>query len=66
MWIKHWPLPPATFEELQTWKIYCRIWNDIGMPTPGSWIVMWMKDNMEHEGEYAYDAIIYYRDNCHE
>lgn len=66
MWIQIWENPPTTHEELLTWKVYCRIFNDIGLPTPGSWIVQWMKKDMEHYGDYAYEAIIYYRDQCHE
>ena len=66
MWKHAWPLPPVTHEELMTWKVYCRIFNDIGLPTPGSWIVQWMKADLEHDGDYAFDAIIYYRDNCRE
>ena len=66
MWKKSWTFPPASFEELQTWKVYCRIFNDIGEPTPGSWIVRWMKEDLEHASDYAFDAIIWYRDNCHE
>lgn len=33
---------PATEEQLDRWKIYCKIWKDLDYPTPSRWIERWI------------------------
>lgn len=49
VFINNWSKPPSTHDQLRQWKIYCRIWNDVGLPTPGSWIHRWMRNDYNEE-----------------
>jgi len=64
MWIKNWPLPPSTSEEMLAWRIYTRCWKDVGMQAPGIWIMEWMKS--EVETPYRLEAIFWYVNECKE
>lgn len=72
MWKQIWHIPPATWEELNTWKIYCRIWVDVGLQAPGIWIMEWMQKGFEErdfntEGfAYVHEAIRWYQIECKE
>lgn len=73
MWKQVWPTGPTSFEELHIWKIYCRVYDDIGVPTPGRWIVQWLQDKTYtediydvHYNRYMVEAIRYYTFECHE
>lgn len=55
------------------WRVYCRIWNDIGLAPPGRWIQEWMRrDLIKHDimdseyNEFANEAVRYYMVECHE
>lgn len=45
----NWTVPPATHDQLYYWKVYCRIWNDVGLQAPGAWIHLWMKNDYNEE-----------------
>jgi len=71
MWTNQWISPPKTNEELWMWKVYCRIWNDIKLPSPGTWIYTWMRLNLIHElseeEHYAaHEAVRWYTLECKE
>lgn len=71
MWKQDWSIPPQNSEELYIWKIYCRIFNDVGLPTPGSWIYNWMRNNaldtLTEENNYTVrEAIRWYTLECRE
>jgi hypothetical protein len=71
MWVNQWVLPPKTSEELWIWKIYCRIWNDVKLPSPGAWIYMWLRLNAleeftEEERYSGHEAIRWYTLECRE
>lgn len=46
---KHWASPPMDEESMFQWKVYCRIWNDVGLQAPGAWIYMWMNAGFDEE-----------------
>lgn len=71
MWKGQWFEPPRTSEELWMWKVYCRIWNDIKLPSPGTWIYMWMKNDVvsslnEDEMYAGTEALRWYILECKE
>jgi len=71
MWKQQWMEPPQTTEELYIWKIYCRIFNDVGLPTPGCWIHLWMRNNVldktNDDNNYVVrEAIRWYTLECRE
>lgn len=72
-----WDEYPKNTYELQLWKVYCRIFNDLGWPTPGSWIVLWIRSglldppknealDMFEARSYGTDALNWYIHECRE
>jgi hypothetical protein len=74
--IHSWKEPPKTHDQLRQWIIYCRVWNDVGLQSPGCWIVQWMKMDYNEEPlvkDEVYDAwlrcqeaILHYVHECRE
>lgn len=69
MWRQEWNIPPRTSDELFAWKVYTRVWQDVGLRPPGQWIVAWMRlEYIEDllERSVMHDAIWWYLTECHE
>lgn len=70
MWKSTWPIPPQNSDELYLWKIYCRIWSDVGLASPGTWIYQWLRMNLNISGEKstyaASEAVRWYVFECRE
>lgn len=71
MWKNDWSIPPQNADELYMWKVYCRIHNDVGLPTPGSWIHKWMLKNVfkninENNSYPVTEAVRWYTLECRE
>lgn len=63
MWKQDWTIPPQDQDELLAWRVYTRVWNDVGLRPPGQWLVIWMKgvpNGLMHE------AIFWYINECKE
>ncbi len=72
-WIKTWTTPPSTLDALYSWKIYTRVFDDLGCPTPGYWIVEWLKNGHvtqnimdDKYNYYTQEAIRWYIYECRE
>ena len=69
-WKNAWPSPPIDDADMYVWRVYCRVWNDVGCPTPGSCIVAWFKKGLvsddEDEFNLARAAIYHYLTRCNE
>lgn len=73
---KHWSSPPVDVDMMFQWKVYCRIWNDVGLAAPGTWILMWMNNGFDEEPHemgsdwdhycMCREAIRYYVAECRE
>lgn len=64
-----WDVPPRSSDEAFMWKVYCRIWNDVGLTAPGSIIYQWYKrESIMSFDEHALfmDAVIHYIHHCNE
>lgn len=46
------------------WRIYTRVWSDVGLRAPGIWIVGWMRTDVYTE--YKMEAIFWYINECKE
>lgn len=73
MWQATWPQGPRTFEELRLWKIYCRVYDDVGCSAPGRWVVAWLRNANYTEdiyddeyNQYIVEAIRWYTFECRE
>ncbi len=73
MWKTQWPEPPSSYEELRVWKVYCRVFDDVGCAAPGQWIVMWLRSPTytediydEHYNYHGVEAIRWYIMECKE
>ena len=47
-----------------TWRVYTRVWNDVGLRPPGQWLVMWMQSSLTTP--YKMEAIYWYINECKE
>lgn len=70
-WKQSWSMPPRSFEDYRVWKIYCRIWKDVGLVAPGTWIHLWLRSEWIsrldfEENARMTDAINYYVNECRE
>jgi hypothetical protein len=71
MWKNSWYLPPMNYDEGRLWKVYCRIWKDVGLQAPGHWIHLWLKNDVDDALDFEQqsrmtDAINHYVNECRE
>lgn len=64
MWKQDWTTPPQDPEEMLAWRVYTRIWSDVGLRPPGQWLRIWMQ-RKEPSG-LQMEAIFWYINECKE
>lgn len=64
MWKQDWTTPPQDSEEMLAWRVYTRVWNDVGLRPPGQWLIIWMQ-RKEPSG-LQMEAIFWYINECKE
>lgn len=64
MWKQDWSVPPQDSEEMLAWRVYTRIWSDVGLRPPGQWLLIWMQ-RKEPSG-LQMEAIFWYINECKE
>ena len=64
MWKQDWSTPPENYDEMFAWRVYTRVWMDVGLRPPGQWVVMWMKLPEPHGLQS--EAIQWYINECKE
>lgn len=64
MWRQDWTIPPRDSEEMLAWRVYTRVWNDVGLRPPGQWLIIWMQ--LKEPSGYMFEAIHWYINECKE
>lgn len=63
MWKQDWTIPPQDQDEMLAWRVYTRVWNDVGLRPPGQWLIIWMK---QEPSGLMHEAIFWYINECKE
>jgi len=66
MWKQDWTIAPQSADELFAWRVFTRVWKDVGFHPPGQYVVMWMKRDLKEQGWFVLEAIHWYINECNE